>query len=279
MSDINSWDTTDASNNATPPDGFPENMAYSAVNNAARAMMGGLKRFFADLNGSLAGGGSADAYTVTLNAGYSAMFEGMIFAMSIPADNTGGACTLNVNSIGAQSVVDKAGNNPAAGSLQSGGIYTFIYDGTNFQVEGSLPDDLDVANDLDVGNDLTVDNDLAVAGQTSLEGFDEDAAEYTIGSGTIDLDVSLATYFYPSGNFGTNTPTFTFSNPAASGRVSSFTMELLGADDATITWPASVDWANGGSEPAWTAGVDVVAFVTRDGGTTWLGFLGGLDLS
>lgn len=139
MSDINSWNTTDASNNASPPDGFPENMAYSAVNNAARAVMGGVKRWFADLGGSLAGGGSADAYTVTLNQGYSAYFEGMMFSMSIPADCTGGAVTLNVNSIGNQSVVDHEGNNPRAGSLQSGGIYTFIYNGTDFQVAGASP--------------------------------------------------------------------------------------------------------------------------------------------
>lgn len=266
MSDVNSWNTTDASNNATPPDGFPENMAYSAVNNAARALMGGVKRWFADLGGSLAGGGSADTYTVTLNQSYSAYFEGLMFSMSIPADNTGGACTINVNAIGTQSVVNADGSNPAAGSLASGGIYTFIYDGTNFQVVGMLPDDLNILGDL------------GVAGSLNVEAYSEDADQYTIGSGTIGLDVSAATYFYPSGDFGTNTPTFQFNNPAASGRVTSFTMELLGADGATITWPTSVDWA-GGVEPSWSSGVDVVTFITRDNGTTWLGFLGGQNLS
>ncbi len=51
-------------------------------------------------------------------------------------------------------------------------------------------------------------------------------------------------------------------------------MELLGADGATLTWPASVDWADG-TEPSWSAGRDIVSFSTRDGGTTWYGYLGG----
>ena len=108
----------------------------------------------------------------------------------------------------------------------------------------------------------------------AVEAYNEDADQYTATTGTRDLDVALATYFYPSADLGTATITFTFSNPASSGRVSSFTMELLGADGATLTWPASVDWANA-TEPTWTSGVDIVSFITRDGGTTWLGFLGG----
>lgn len=268
MSDINSWSTTDASNNATPPDGFPENMAYSAVNNAARAVMGGMKRFFADIGGSLAAGGSADAYTLTLNSGYSALFEGLMFSCSIPADNTGAACTLNVNSIGATAVTDNAGNDPPAGFLKAGGTYLFSYDGTAFQVIGITPEDLAILGDLAVAGNA------AIAGTLSVEAYDEDADQYTATTGTRALDVSLATYFYPSADLASAAITFTFDNPATSGRVSSFTLELLGADGATLTWPASVVWADG-AEPEWTAGIDIVSFVTRDGGTTWLGFLGG----
>ena len=44
MSDIREWSPTDASNNATPPDGFPEGMPASAVNDSSRAVMGGTRR-------------------------------------------------------------------------------------------------------------------------------------------------------------------------------------------------------------------------------------------
>jgi hypothetical protein len=60
--------------------------------------------------------------------------------------------------------------------------------------------------------------------------------------------------------------TFTFSNPAASGTATAFTLVLRGA--FTPTFPASVDWA--GSAPSYTT-PSVYVFLTMDGGTTWLG--------
>lgn len=137
MAELNDWSTTAASNNSAPPNGWPENMAYSAVNNSAREGMAVLKRYFADVNGSLAAAGSANAYTLTLNAGYAAYFEGMYFACSIPATNTG-ASTINVNAISAQNIVNRDGSALAAGQLTQNGLYEFRYDGTNFQLMGTL---------------------------------------------------------------------------------------------------------------------------------------------
>lgn len=73
--------------------------------------------------------------------------------------------------------------------------------------------------------------------------------------------------------------TFTFSNPVATGRASSFTLILRqdGLGTNTVTWPASVKWA-GGAAPTITAdasAVDVLTFLTVDGGTTWYGFVAG----
>lgn len=70
--------------------------------------------------------------------------------------------------------------------------------------------------------------------------------------------------------------TFTFSNPPASGKAGSFTLILRGAFAAT--WPASVDWA-GGSAPTFSLVVDIVTFITVDGGTIWHGMLGSADSS
>jgi hypothetical protein len=72
--------------------------------------------------------------------------------------------------------------------------------------------------------------------------------------------------------------TYTFSNPAASGKVSAFSLKVIQDSSArTITWPASVDWA-AATAPTLTAtsgGVDVFVFVTYDGGTTYYGFTAG----
>ena len=48
MSDITQWSPIDANNNATPPDGFPEGMPASAVNDSSRATMGGVRRHAED---------------------------------------------------------------------------------------------------------------------------------------------------------------------------------------------------------------------------------------
>ena len=95
---------------------------------------------------------------------------------------------------------------------------------------------------------------------------------------TVDVDIE-------DGNVFTLTPdqntTFTFSNPAASGQATSFT--LIWTQDSsnrTITWPGTVDWA-GGSAPDVTAGsgkIDIYTFFTIDGGTIWYGFQPGAEM-
>lgn len=46
MSDIKDWSTTAASNNANPPDGFPEGMAPSDVNNSSREVMAAVRTYY-----------------------------------------------------------------------------------------------------------------------------------------------------------------------------------------------------------------------------------------
>ena len=76
----------------------------------------------------------------------------------------------------------------------------------------------------------------------------------------------------------TENVTYTFSNPAASGKVSAFSLKVTQDSSArTITWPGSVDWA-AATAPTLTAtsgGVDVFVFVTYDGGTNYYGFTAG----
>lgn len=99
-----------------------------------------------------------------------------------------------------------------------------------------------------------------------------------------------ATYVFKSGPFGTpyavsgssinlyngsvftktitaNT-TFTITG-VPTGKTAMFTIILTNGGSATVTWPSSIKWS-GGTKPTLTAsGVDVLTFVTPDGGTTW----------
>ena len=72
--------------------------------------------------------------------------------------------------------------------------------------------------------------------------------------------------------------TYTFSNPAASGKVSIFSLKVTQDSTArSITWPTSVDWASATAPTLTTTsgGVDVFVFATYDGGTTYYGFTSG----
>jgi hypothetical protein len=82
----------------------------------------------------------------------------------------------------------------------------------------------------------------------------------------------------------TENTTFTFSNPAASGKVSAFTLKLVqdgSASGYTVTWPGAVDWP-AATAPTLTAtanAVDYFVFITHDGGTTYYGFTAGQALA
>ena len=72
--------------------------------------------------------------------------------------------------------------------------------------------------------------------------------------------------------------TYTFSNPASSGKVSIFSLKVIQDSSAkTITWPSSVDWASATAPTLTTTsgGVDVFVFATYDGGTIYYGFTAG----
>jgi len=91
---------------------------------------------------------------------------------------------------------------------------------------------------------------------------------------TVTCDLATGTHF--SVTIAANT-TFAFSNPPSSGTSYSFVLIITQHSTAvTLTWPNTVDWA-GGSAPAAAGNNEVQAygFITRDGGTTYYGFLGG----
>lgn len=99
-------------------------------------------------------------------------------------------------------------------------------------------------------------------------------------SGTTILDLSSANIFDMTQ--AVNITTFTFANAPASGYAYSFT--LIRRKDATATartiaWPASVKWPAAVAPilTQTTGAIDVFSFLTVDGGTTWLGYISGLD--
>lgn len=110
-----------------------------------------------------------------------------------------------------------------------------------------------------------------------LTDYTEPKTAPTISSGTLTLNLNDAQVFDVSLN--ANITTLTISNvDSTSNTVNAFTLIFtMDGTARTVTWPASVKWA-GGTSPTLTstnAKKDVLAFISPDNGTTWLGFVGG----
>lgn len=105
---------------------WPENMAFSAVNNAGRADEGILARWFRDTNGSLAASGSSNAFTVTSNRTISSLVDGIVLTFKANHNITG-AATLNLNGLGAKDIRRFNGNALASGDIISGQPVQVMY--------------------------------------------------------------------------------------------------------------------------------------------------------
>lgn len=120
-----------------------------------------------------------------------------------------------------------------------------------------------------------------VAADLELKDYSETLTSPSSSSGTLVLDIGNGNVFEVT--LTENVSTLTISNPPASGKAGSFTLILK--QDATggwtFAWPVSVKWS-GGTAPTLTTtanAIDLLAFATTDGGTTWYGMAAGENFS
>lgn len=128
-----SFSETDANNNNAPPNGFPEGMAFSGVNDSARAIMAAMKRFWNRIQGGYASSNVGNAYSLDYVSDLAAYVTGERYSFRANAANTG-AATLNIDGLGAKAIkkmtaVGKA--DLAAGDIQSSQPVTVEYDSTD----------------------------------------------------------------------------------------------------------------------------------------------------
>lgn len=131
MSDIHTsdWSTTAASNNATPPNGWPENMDFSKVNDSARENMAALKRWYNDISGVNTAAGTATAYTLAADRTIASYAAGQVFCFIVGTTNTG-AVTLNVDSVGAKAIKKHHDVALAPGDLEADMLAVVAYKAT-----------------------------------------------------------------------------------------------------------------------------------------------------
>lgn len=103
MSEISSWSETAANNNSATPNGWPEGQLPATVNDCAREMMAATAREYNRSHVTISSTGSANAYVLTYTTAPT-YTHGLRVSFKANFTNTG-AATVNVNSLGAKTIV------------------------------------------------------------------------------------------------------------------------------------------------------------------------------
>ena len=123
------WSRT-AANNATADASinWAEGQAPSTVNDSARAMMAAASKYRDDVAGAIATAGSASAYTLASFQVFDTLahMDGAMIAFTAHAGNAG-ACTLNVDGLGAKPLRSAPSTELLAGMLVAGTPYAATY--------------------------------------------------------------------------------------------------------------------------------------------------------
>ncbi|MDQ0169192.1 phage tail protein [Paenibacillus tundrae] len=103
---------------------------------------------------------SGNAYAVTLSPAPGAYVDGLRITIKINATNTG-AVTININGLGAKSVLKSNGTAMTANSLRANSVYSLVYNGTAFILQGEGGEyGTAVAGDVRAGKSIGTDAGL-----------------------------------------------------------------------------------------------------------------------
>jgi len=166
MDEINDLKVIDDNNIAR----FPEGQTAASLNNAARALEGLIARWSKDTNASVTASGTGDLIAVSANQMLTAYYDGLVIAFAGAATCTGGGVTLNVDGLGAKSLLKFGSAALSASDIVSGRKVIAIYDGTTFQVISPMSD--------------TVSSDAAAASATAAAASVTSAATSATNSAT-----------------------------------------------------------------------------------------------
>lgn len=153
MSTISNWSTTAASNNSAPPNGAPEAMLPSAVNNVMRQNMAELAKWYQDTNGTLTSSGTGAAYVLATNQAETALAAGQEYSFKAHLANTTTTPTLAVDGLTAKTITKNGAAALVIGDMVLNSLVTVIYDGTQFQLISHIEtaEDSTVLKDADIG--------------------------------------------------------------------------------------------------------------------------------
>lgn len=211
--------------------------------------------------------GAVNTYAVTLAAGITfTLSAGLQFQIKI-ANTNSGASTLAINGGAAKSIKWQDGSALAAGALVSGGIYSMMYDGTNYQllsginlVSPSILTSITTpSTTFSLVNTTATTVNFAGGASTALNIGNASGTNTVLGNTNFSQVVKVATTLGVGG-----------ATPAASGAGITFPATQSASSDANTlddyeegTWTPSV----GGSATYTTQ----TGIYTKIGRTVWIG--------
>ena len=128
MANISQWSVTAGSNNSAAPNGAPEGMSPSGVNDVIRENMSAGAKVYKDQKGALVSGGTGTAYTLTTNNAHAALGDIGFTVFRVNTISTG-AATVAVDGLAAKSL-KISGANVTAGDLPQDVLIGIAYNST-----------------------------------------------------------------------------------------------------------------------------------------------------
>jgi len=215
-------------------------VTFSSINITTKVDQNGSPIYGADSVGT-------DAYAITLAPAPSAYTAGMVINFTAGTANTG-AATLNVNALGAKTIVKRFNQTLADGDIASGQVVSVVYDGTNFQMQSQTANSVITTGQLKSFQVLTSGT---AATYTRPAGVTQILVEAIGGGGNGGTAIATAVTLSAGGGGGAGGYCRKFYSSAAS----SYTYTVGGAA-ANTTFDTMT--ANGGTSAAsvtgWAAG-------------------------
>jgi len=213
-----------------------------------------LQRAFPDMDYLIAGkddSGIANAIQLTFTTTAPSAYAKYMLVYFVAANANTGATTLQINSLGAKSLVDWAGNALASGALQAGRAYLAVYDGTQFRMLGFLGG----TADTEVPTNALL--------KATVRGFTKQQyhTQGTLTDGaTINWDLDTA----PQAKVTVALTGRTLANPTNMKAGGWYSLLVTGAGSIT-TFGSAYKWPFGGGAPTLTANQTHIITFYSDG--------------
>jgi hypothetical protein len=223
------WNEIDANNNSAQMPSFPEFMPANQLNNAARAVMGAIKRWADQINATINSTGSATNYVLTYAVNPDALYAGQRF-MWVPHIDSNASPNLNINALGnkrIRKVTGGAAVELVAGDIQLGFPVEVVYNVSGDQfILLNAPQALVNASETVYGSvklatleqvleSLPASNHLVTDVQT-VSALWEIGANVTLAASTLTL--AKGGHFHVSSAAAQNMTSIVFTQTSSKGR-------------------------------------------------------------